>query len=142
MHFSVSRMNVAFIIYDVMGIISVRFVFSLMYSTYFWEGPTAQPNLLVKGQLSVFLKPKTRFTIFGKSLGAFSASSFLPGEVLRETDEFSASFSTTIYKSRNFVVVMLQVLSGLHLDNADERLKEMLFFVEAMLVISNPIDQT
>ena len=75
-------------------------------------------------------------------MGAISASSFLPGEVLRETDKFGTSFSTIINKSRNFFVVLLQVFSRLHLDNADEVLKKMLFFVEAMLVICNSIDQT
>lgn len=91
----------------------------LVYDGPFREAAKGQPDLVFVGKATVLFKPVLiDFNVFSLVLLAH-LSPHVISEMLGKADEVCATFSSLLDEIADFIIVVLPVLRGAHLDYTD-----------------------
>lgn len=122
MHLSVLPAYLAFWVYDEMSLV-VGHVLALgarkVRVDWLWETTEWNPNLVLQGQLLVFLEPLAMFWALAPN---DSTSSRLKRKFIGQTNQFSTFLDAIFNVTLDLLEIGFQVLTRVQLDDANKRL--------------------
>ena len=107
------------------------------------EAAEGEPDLVIEGQLAILLKQLiVQFVIEVVGLAPTSHLMSHVSEMLRQTDHLSTLLGTLLYQRLARLEILVDIVGGTELDEANNTSETILFCRERVLIIRNSVQYT